>query len=67
MYITWGDVEMEAEILKEGRLKWKRRKLVKRERGGPSLVLPPELKSWAGKTAEIELLSEKEIIVRLEE
>ena len=67
MYITWGDVEMEAEILKEGRLKWKRRKLAKRERGGPSLVLPPELKSWAGKTAEIELLSEKEIIVRLEE
>ena len=67
MYITRGDVEMEAEILKEGRLKWKRRKLAKRERGGPSLVLPPELKSWAGKTAEIELLSEKEIIVRLEE
>jgi len=53
--------------LKEGRLKWKRRKLVKRERGGPWLALPPELKSWGGKTAEIELLSEKEIIVRLEE
>ena len=58
---------MEVEILKEGRLKWKRRKLVKRERGGPWLALPPELKSWGGKTAEIELLSEREIVVRLED
>ena len=58
---------MEAEILEAGRVKWKGRKLAKRKQGGPMLVLPSELRSWGGKMVEIELLSERELIVRLME
>jgi len=58
---------MEAEILEAGRVKGGGRKLAKRKEGGAVLVLPSELRSWGGKMVEIELLSERELIVRLME
>ena len=56
-----------AKVLEGGRIKWIGRKLRPREKGGPMLVLPSELKSWGGMMVEIELLSERELIVRLME
>ena len=56
-----------AKVLEGGRIKWIGRKLRPREKGGPLLALPPELKDWEGQLVELELLSERELIVRLME
>jgi len=53
-----------ATVLEDGRLKWIR-KATKTKTGGPRLILPAELKSWAGREVEVELLSPTEIILRL--
>ena len=57
--------EARAKVLEGGRIKWIGRKLRPREKGGPLLALPPELKDWEGRLVELELLSERELIVRL--
>jgi len=53
------------EILEGGRLKWTGRKVMRRKKGGPLLALPPELKGWVGRFVELELRSERELVVRL--
>lgn len=60
-------------ILKDGRVKWTGRRVTvaykrkNREIGNPMLVLPVEFTPWIGKLVEVEMLSESEIVVRLEE
>lgn len=56
-----------AEVLEGGRIKWTGRKVMRRKKGGPLLALPPELKGWVGRIVELELRSERELIVRLME
>jgi len=56
-----------AEILEGGRIKWTGRKVMRRKKGGPLLALPPELKGWIGRSVELELRSERELVVRLME
>ena len=56
-----------AEILEDGRIIWKNRKVSVKTGGIAVVALPAELKSWAGKFVEIECRSPREIIVRLAE
>ena len=56
--------EERAEVLEGGRLRWVR-KATKTKAGGPRLILPAELKSWGGRDVVVELLSPREIILRL--
>ena len=58
-------------VFEDGRIKWIGRKVVrsakKRGKEYPVITLPVELRSWMGKTVEIEKRSETEIVVRLME
>ena len=56
-----------AEILEDGRIIWKNRKVSVKTGGIAVVALPAELKSWAGKFVEIECRSPREIVVRLAE
>jgi len=53
-----------ATLLEGGRLKWIR-KATKCKTGGPRIILPAEMKSWAGCEVEIEILSPREVVLRL--
>lgn len=53
------------KIREDGRIVWTRR-VTKGERGGPLISLPRAL-GWEGKLVEIELVSPREVIVRLVE
>ena len=58
-------------VFRDGRIKWTGRKVMRavREKGReyPIISLPVELRSWMGKTVEIEKRTEKEIVIRLKE
>ena len=54
-----------AEILEDGRIIWKNRKVSVKTGGIAVVALPAELKSWGGKFVEIECRSPREIVVRL--
>ncbi|MCD6148321.1 hypothetical protein J7J18_03020 [bacterium] len=59
-------------FLEDGRVKWKGRRITvsyrnkKGEAGNPMLVLPVEFRPWIGKEVEVEMVSGREIVVRLE-
>ena len=53
-----------AEILEDGRVVWKNRKVMGKTGGIAVIALPAELKSWVGKFVEIECRSPREIVVR---
>ena len=72
--ICYGEVmvgmrERAILVFEDGRIKWTGRKVVRgmKRRGKeyPVITLPVELRSWMGKTVEIEKRSETEIVVRL--
>jgi len=77
MYSDVKMIDMETrkkrvEFLEDGRVKWKGRKVTvsyrkkKGETGNPMLVLPVEFRPWIGKEVELEMLSGREFVVRLE-
>ena len=66
-----GVREQAVLVFEDGRIKWTGRKVVRTvKKGGkeyPVITLPIELRSWMGKTVEIEKRSETEIVIRLKE
>jgi len=53
-------------VLGDGSVRWVR-KATKTKAGGPRLILPAELRSWAGCKVEVRMISPTELVLRLME
>jgi len=53
-------------VLGDGCVRWVR-KATKTKAGGPRLILPAELRSWAGCKVEVRMISPTELVLRLME
>ena len=51
-------------VLGDGCVRWVR-KATKTKAGGPRLILPAELRSWAGCKVEVKMISPTELVLRL--